>query len=712
MSEFENTQGFDFDTSFLDLVESSSARDRGISLFEERMLAAEVQLRGAFAKTKSGFDSSLASSVEQELNENWGYHEEVATVSGRVYLADPELEDIVPEGWGESNVDEGGRVFYYLDNVSLKSHGVEAIPDFADDDEQVSGVRMGYIFSIVDDAFERPIFTAYIGELSKHFYAYPTVEESAARLDRQWPEELEVVNLLLKPKKEKALAERIAMTARQLQECLQASEEFRDLMTIYINGRLSLDENLPYIATVKDRISYFDGKDVSAADAEHYWVHVKTNESITLPVFDPQVHFFQNSDGTYDAHIFASTYNSEDGDEPEYVSLRVEDITQFKGTRAIRSIAARAFLGAKSDEDNFDGIDISRRKITSSKNRQKQRERTPSQYENGTPLYIKAMETFLRQLDEIAEELRIERRKVYTNANDAREAAVAFINTFIVPRFEEVGLSSNFELEASGSSVIRPRFQQETPPKGSEHLLLVGVDDESPWIPMTDGDSLTGSPRSIEAFYREERDAQDAVVGYSILPGLLVELPSTKANAFDWQGVSVAGIRFDASGVIPLDGSAQVRIKPLEHYTEMTQAFRRASETHTRQPVLKQLQTMQRQLFTEIPGRYKNMEDVRAFPKIARAINQLHAEGKDTTALLGVLDTMFVDRKIQIGGDLYASREGVYVHVDSTDDEDLIVGQVIDVNNQVIEGKVTFMIESNGAPLIAVPLESITRFHF
>ena len=154
MSDIENINDFDFEGTFLGLIEKNETHDAGIALFEKRLKKVETELTEQFSTIKGGFSSDIAEGVENELNEEWRYHDEVAIVSGRIYLVEPEYEFIAPKNWGESNIDDEGRVYFFVENISLKSHGVEVIPQFEEDHESASGVRVGYAFSDPNDDFE------------------------------------------------------------------------------------------------------------------------------------------------------------------------------------------------------------------------------------------------------------------------------------------------------------------------------------------------------------------------------------------------------------------------------------------------------------------------------------------------------------------------------------------------------------------------------
>jgi hypothetical protein len=720
MSEFNNTPEFDFESSFIDLMESNQTRDLGIASFEEQMAAAEIQLKTKFLKIKSGYDDSIAKETEDDLNDEWRFHNEVGVVSGRVYLADPELESLVPKEWGESTEDDNGRLYYFLENKQLKSHGVEAIPDYDDESETTTGVRMGFIFSFADDTFDRPILTAYLGELSKHYYTFPTPAEAQLRLTRQWPEELELIDILMKPKQDRAFAERLSMLARQLQEGLQVSAEFRDLATIYLNEKLALDEINPYIITTSGKISYFDGEDVDADDADTYWVHVESDTPITFNAFDPRVQFFEHSDGSYAAHVFAATFNEEDGDEPEYISVSSENITQFTATRALRSIAARALLGAQEmsrreqeRQAELEKMNPSNEPIEQTTKSTSKSERSPSNYENGKPNYILEMEKFIRQFDEIAAEVARRRKTVYSTADDARDATAEFIEEYIVPRLKDSGVTTNFEIEASGGPALRLNTQPGIGlPDEYNHILLVGVNKDTPWVAMEDGDSFHGSPDSVEAFVNEEHDANGEVVGYTIYPAFTVDLPSQNASIYRWQGVDTYRVSAHPVGIVPFDTAVQVRVKPLERFNEMVETFDKASQEFNRETALKHLHTLQEALFTEIPNVFKNFGNTKLFSQVGKAIAELTDSGRDTSSLIRVLDTMFTERKVQLAGTIYANQNGQMVEAEEQPEDDaVVIGRIVDVRDDVVGTKPSFIIESNTIT-VAIPIETIRTFHF
>lgn len=726
MSASENTHDseFDFDKTFLGMMEQVDARDTrdtGIAQFEDRMLEAQKTLAIHFSKLKSGFDPVSAKEVEDELNDDWFYHDEIATVSGRIYLADPDIEEMMPESWGESSVDDKGRLFYFVENVALKSHGVEAIPDIDEESEAVKGIRMGYVFSDPDDKNEYPLITAFIGELSKHFYKYPTPEEARAKLEDQWPEQLVFIDLLMKPGgTDISLPARAAMLARKLQEHLEASASFRELAEIYINGQLALDQELPYISIVNNRLNYFNGDEINADDAEKYWVTVSIEEPLTVALFDPRINFFTNNDGPVQAYFVGSTYNKEDGDDAEYVAFAAEDLSQFRGTRAFRSIAERAMMAlsiadAKLEADQADDLNtavISNEPLALKKSALKERLRRPA---DAKPEVIKQVERFINDLQTIAGKLKAQKHRVYSTAEAAKIASMQFVADVIKPLLNRDGPTiGNMILEFSGKKAVRPNIEVSMVKDDAgvdTHMIQVGVNKDHPMIELQDGDLFTGTPVGVEPLIHEHFDEAGETVGYAIAPALKVSLDPRTGKLFNYAGVDLAGYTFDRQTVITLDGSVTISSKMYKDFLSMKEAFTNAKAVYNRHPVMAYLQGVQQTLSSEIASDYTTFHDISKVRALGAAIDTMIAEGQDTNAALKVLDEIFVGRKVYIGAPMHMRDENEVTLIEGLAEDQTLYGNIVDVQSNIIPNTLTFTVTSD-TTTVHMPVSGIYSLRF
>lgn len=104
------------DQLFLDIIGSNDLQDVGVAEFERQMLALENSLVAKYVgKDITRDHAAEIEDHEDEANRRWIFHDDIATVSGKVYLAYGEFGEPAELDGYEIEEDEWGRYFFAQD---------------------------------------------------------------------------------------------------------------------------------------------------------------------------------------------------------------------------------------------------------------------------------------------------------------------------------------------------------------------------------------------------------------------------------------------------------------------------------------------------------------------------------------------------------------------------------------------------------------------
>jgi len=346
------------ETAFLNLIdrETEDTLDPGIRLFDARMSETESFINEKGGMYAPGFHSAL-----DGLNDEWRYHDDVATVTGRVYLADADIREAVPDSWPDPGVDPNGNLFYILDAVELRSRGIVSAPQPSGTDESASphSIKLGYGFSEPRDDLPDYQYVVYPGEAFQHVYSTPSIEAIDLRLHRDWPEAMKLVDHLILDREREVfrLPKRLLVLTRRLQAELEASDDFRLWLGEYIDARLAFDKNWPLAITLKGPVTFVD------EDEDH--LHIDIEQPHTEYCFEPAIAFVKKThdDGTTAVHaaMVAEFSHPMDEDYTDTVIMPVTSIHTLRSTRRTLSLVeialAKRFIPDDSVE-SFEAVPI------------------------------------------------------------------------------------------------------------------------------------------------------------------------------------------------------------------------------------------------------------------------------------------------------------------------------------------------------------------
>ena len=452
--------------TFNSIIEANLAiaRDAGLARFEQSAQEARAYLIEKYITRKTPLSDADMRRLNNVLNEGWAHYGEPTVITGRLYLDDESYEEEADKVLGEADIDdESGETFYTADGVEVVSQGVEIKPIYADGGVgELEDFQIVYTFSIKDAFYDTPILYAHPDDLFRHEYTTPTPDEAAIRLERKWPQQYQKIKTFLRPTGKHSLPRRLDMLTRSLQHDLMASEEFRQLAQIYIDDATGLDGTLPYIVTVRGELSGFDGEDPDDPEDDEEWVNLFTEDSLSMMAFYPSFRLIQGDDGHVEAYFVMATFNSEDGDEEEYVRVNVKNIEQFRSTRAMRPFVSRSTEygievlgqnGSTSDSKENEGNKLD--EAASELTKELVIRRIAAERKSDIPI-VSEMKRFDGALQEIIDRVKEAYKAMYGSEEEARSIAEELIKNDIVPLYQSLNLSRQFVLKISGPGVRVP----------------------------------------------------------------------------------------------------------------------------------------------------------------------------------------------------------------------------------------------------------------
>ncbi len=283
----ENQSNAKVEAAFQEFVENYEQYDVGLDIFDEKLRKLEED-----ANDNGGSFSELIEPAIEQLDEEWLYHNEIARVTGRLYLVDDLPASLITETWGQPDIDEDGNYSFFVENVELQSLGIVDGPHGEVLEDDTPAAKIGYAFVLPASNAAYPQFILYPGEASRHEYPHPTPEAVDLRLHKRWPEQLAIIDTLIQIDSQEInkLPRRLVAVARKFDADFKNSVDFREWVTIYINERLKLDQVWPYALQVEHELFCYDGDGSDSMD-EAAWLEVACDKPMVLHGRRPQVEF-------------------------------------------------------------------------------------------------------------------------------------------------------------------------------------------------------------------------------------------------------------------------------------------------------------------------------------------------------------------------------------------------------------------------------------
>lgn len=703
--------------TFFEMVDRSAARDAGIALFEQLIEETETKLRTEWVGSV-GISYEALREVQDKLNAAWSYSGDIATVTGKI-SAPSQLIDMVPEGFQElserSEEDdedyegfEDDTISYFVENARLRSHGVEVMPMFDDEevDGKVTNIKVSYLFSHEDDEMHREIYSMYVGESFDHHYENPTAVEAEVRLIARWPEQTALVARLIQPDVQTALPGRLNLICRRLQKDFAESDEFQRLMTIYVNDRIAFNKEQPYILTAQGSIDCYDGKD-PRGDPDGAWVEVKLSSPFTVNAYSPEIEFSEQEDGTMRSDFIFQRFNDEDGDKPEYLAVTAENVIKFRSTRATRSLLGSALMVGDLltgdpqvlEEDSIieaptEGIEAIEGPVWSFNGKEISR-----------PEYVAPLELLESELKSIQNEIKLSTKKMYSSEEEAKAASIELLNKYVVPRLVGAGIASGHELEFIGANALKPNTLFNGEGTGDEkHTFKFAINPTEPYVEQDLNDSFTGIIQSMSPSTKSVTNAESEVLGYQAMPTFVVHYYGKTVSGLLHDGISLADINVQMRAVVPMDGSVEMKLTQLERYRKQIFSIQSASVLYGKDSIMQSIYQI-RAGFKEKSDDEKTLfSGVETLKRLGVEFARLDESGIGSTAALDALSALMEEVDVKTEGNTLTREENGLL-LQKVNEK--LEGKIIDVRTDILKGDVVLALRIDWDTIKYVPLSSL-----
>ncbi|MBC7512611.1 hypothetical protein H7142_03065 [Candidatus Saccharibacteria bacterium] len=654
------------EVSFQNLLDNYEGYDIGLQLFDDKIR----RLTDTANNDKGSFSDIIEPGVES-LNEEWLYHGETATVTGRLYVTDRSVVPDLYAKWGEPHKDDQGNLSFYVEKCELRSYGVFDGPHGAPLADNLVEAKIGYGFVLPDDDSPMAQLMLYPGEAAEHRYALPTPEAIEARLHAMWPKKMAVIDTLLSADhtKIKNLPRRLAFTARHLQQELLHSSDAREWLSVHVNERLALDKVWPYVVNAQNTLFFLDD------DTNQNWQEMTIDGATRLDVRKPRVEFIKNdSDGAVQAMFFAELPDTSDEWNGTPICIKATDILHLRGTRAHRSIIDRALMGheqnfaaaliANQEEDDEDFIDDEPMAVI-------QPPRT--EHHGGMPDFVKEMMLLRDEFESVVKMVASVSQKHYKTYDQAFEVSQALVNT-VGNRLIGAGVV-NYPLALEGTYALRAKTIQDGR-SAEPGEIIIAVDAEKPLVELMHGDSFSGT---FYAFYGDVitvSDEEGEPEHYRAVPRIIVDTKTESASGLNYGPLSLVEVVVQQRGLAALDGSVRISIPQLERYEADMKIRKTVAEKYGNQAITRQVNRLFAAFHAETDTGYQDLRNVKDIRGVAKFVER---GAENDTSVFNTLSALLINRGIMAVGE--AAGE--------TDSSRFVDGIVVDVAMNVATSEET-----------------------
>lgn len=639
------------EVSFQELQENYEGHDIGLEMFD-----AKLRQLSDNANDDGGSFSDLVDPGVEMLNEEWLYHDDTATVSGRLFVIDGSVIAELADRFGEPDKDEQGNTSFFVEDLELCSYGIADGPHGAPLGDEAVEAKIGYSFVLPDADTPTAQLILYPGEASKHIYPLPTPLALDAKLHSMWPDKMKLVDRLLAADDTKIvdLPRRLALIARKLQNELKDSSDGREWLSVHVNEQLQLDKIWPYVVTVKDTLYFLDD------DTSQDWLEMLIDGQTRLDVRKPRIEFIRNdSDGVVQALIFAELPDSRDEWESTPVGMKAADIVHIRGTRAHRSIVDRALAGYEQniaaalaaglyeDDELIDTAPAVRIKPTR------------QEHHGGLPTNIQEMMMLRNELEATISVLQPLTEKRYDSYEQAAQVSHALTNT-IASRLIGAGIT-NFALRFDGELALRALTVKDGP-NVQLGQVIVQVDPDKPFAKLEHGDTFDGT---FHAFHGDvvTIDGEDGEPAhYRAYPRVVVDTKTASASAMDYGPIRMIEVLTQQRALAPLDGSVRITIPSLVRYEADLEARKAVAQALPRGH---NMTHKVNRLYAAFHGEKDDIyQDLRRLDDIRAISRYIESRAEGSTQLLEALSALFLKRSIKTKGVVGESSEDAIRFVD------------------------------------------------
>jgi len=698
---------------FEDIIRGQELRDEGIVSHDVALREFEQEIRERYVE--KGFiaiPEEDLEALEEKMNEHWPYRGQVATVSGRLELIDDEDEDLVrslfndvavPDATGEILHETGDETYCIdVDKVKLRSEGV-IIDVLLDDDGKLDDVRIGYCFYRLDDREGELALFAQPHMIDTHTYDVPTPAEARARLERNWSSQLEMIDSAVRSNE--TLPHRLVAIANMLSDELKDAT-FRELVELYLNEELSLDMDMPYMASVRSHIDSLD--DINNDNGT--WRPLEIEGELTIFLNEPEIRFngvTDESDKTPQAYLFGMTFNDAYGDKPEVVAIPVLNIDRFFSTRARTSLAERAI------ESMDRQVDKDMQAIMKHKNVVKFAE--TQQDTDDRPEYIQQLEELEEAMDRIRKLSDEYLMHSFTTYEDAKRDAKSLLEKIREQLNGTVYFSGAHQVEVMGERVKLANLRYNLHFDEEQNVLMHGADKENPIVELPFGDRVTGKTAELYPVAEStlvDIEAGDGVVFYTPRVVMSVVISEGVGLAIDSEP-PLSQLLARNQAAVPLDSSSDIQFISLKQYRASREAVERAKKAYgDASSFMHNVYQLEAALNTENPNDFKVLDES-IISGLVTGMDEARRREESTAPAVAVLEALLGDRNILAVSDVFSkSGEGEYT-LDTDSSGTLHGWRVIDIQqNTKGDDTLLFVQASRSEDYRYISMSSITELRF
>lgn len=719
-NEFNPRNAENDELVFTELIEQFQPNtDIGIQQFEATAKEVCESLAASYVGGEGDvtlLDSDLEDEIE-DLDELWMYEGEVATVTGTLYVNDYYIGEHLPKEWGTRRLDEAsGTEYYVVENATLRSVGV-GIDGLRDADDVLIDVKPTYAFALPDDEDEKALVYAYAGELFRHEYETPSLQEAERFLERYHAEALDLIHAALTPDGEVPLPQRLLTLVEQLQDTFTQSPKCRKSVEQYLQYYCSFDQKSAYKMVLKERLELFDGVNIlTQSDDPEMWQGYALSEPLTLSANNPLLKFLAQDDGSTECYFQVLRYNTQSGDaDPEFIRVHARDITTFRSTEAERSLLSMLrvdmaqfktltpdIFALDLNEDEQETVELSV-------------ESAPSPEGFARPERIDELEALEDALRTALDRYVSARAVLYATPEEAMEASHRFVYSELTEVLSAYRLAASFEMAVAGEGVRYPEITKRVDGSTEDdemYRLVYTFNAEHPLKSLELGDKrlvmLEGAHVSIE--YDEDAD------GYRIRPSFtVIPRPDTEVLA-QYEHINVLTSHMSEVLFVALDDSAEVTFPLLDAYRASQSYIAALSEAPELSAVATQLEALQDTVIEAIDvNDFVTFDPQQLFRQIDELTHHEGAQKSTRDAVVGVLDALLMRRVVQVDGEMLVKdfESGEYVPFVRDESEALRIGKVMDIRSD-IQGSDIYLIihDANEDALVAVRMKTVTQLMF
>ncbi|HCR56053.1 TPA: hypothetical protein DIV49_03700 [Candidatus Saccharibacteria bacterium] len=326
---------FDFDA----IIQASgvaieSSRDKGLVDFEANRAAVEREVN-----TNGGIMSPYYTHIAERLNELWEFHEQVATVCGRVYLKDEHdatLKFFIGI-WGEPSYDERGT-YWVCTDARLQSFGVIDVAREKDEDQNA---RFVYAFGLEGDEEDDPCLVVYHDTAVVEYDTITDLQVSVW-LQETYPELFTELNQIIEvaPSDYTTSLQRLRNMMRQIQTELSETHELGTNLSRYVTKQLAFSKELPCV------LELVPGEVFEVQDDDGTWAKLDFPEGSSEIITTPEIDIAADRAG-----IMAG-FPDESGAYARVGYIPLDAVGRLYATVPKVSVLDRAIRGISKDVDN------------------------------------------------------------------------------------------------------------------------------------------------------------------------------------------------------------------------------------------------------------------------------------------------------------------------------------------------------------------------